>query len=77
MKPDTDFQLYFAPEADEIGLNLMAYKSGSDDGYFYALNTGTGRPAWRYATGEVRSSASLASGHLYVGSLDGTMYAFS
>ena len=37
VKPDTDFQLYFAPEADEIGLNLMAYKSGSDDGYFLLL----------------------------------------
>jgi len=50
---------------------------GSGDGNFYALNTHSGRPAWRYATGEVRSSAALAYGHIYVGSLDGMMYAFA
>jgi eukaryotic-like serine/threonine-protein kinase len=50
---------------------------GSDDGYFYALDTRSGRPAWRYATGEVRSSAALANGHLYVGSLNGNMYALA
>jgi Ca-activated chloride channel family protein len=37
VKPDTDFQLFFAPEEDEIGVNLMAYKTGSDDGYFLLL----------------------------------------
>jgi len=50
---------------------------GSGDGYFYALDTHSGRPAWRYQTGEIRSSASLANGHLYVGSLNGTIYAFT
>jgi outer membrane protein assembly factor BamB len=50
---------------------------GSDDGYFYALDMRTGRPAWRYATGAVRASAALATGLLYVGSLNGTLYAFS
>ncbi|GAC1382415.1 MAG: PQQ-binding-like beta-propeller repeat protein [Ktedonobacteraceae bacterium] len=50
---------------------------GSSDGYFYALDIQTGRPAWRYLTGEVRSSASLANSHLYVGSLNGMMYAFT
>lgn len=50
---------------------------GSDDGYFYALNGTTGRPAWRFTTGEVRSAASLAGGRLFVGSLNGAMYAFS
>lgn len=49
---------------------------GSDDGYFYALNSQTGRPAWRYATGEIRASASLAYSHLYIGSLNGVVYAF-
>lgn len=49
---------------------------GSGDGYFYALNTRTGRPAWHYATGEIRGSACLANGHLYVGSLRGVVYAF-
>ena len=50
---------------------------GSGDGYFYALDTHSGRPAWRYQTGEIRGSASLANGHLYVGSLNGTIYAFT
>ncbi len=35
--PDTDFQLYFAPERDEIGLNLMTYKTGDQDGFFLLL----------------------------------------
>jgi outer membrane protein assembly factor BamB len=49
---------------------------GSGDGYFYALNRQTGRPAWRYSVGEIRASASLAGGHLFIGSLSGVMYAF-
>ena len=32
-----DFALYFAPEKDEIGLNLLTYKTGTDDGYFLLL----------------------------------------
>src|SRR5690242_9782448 len=36
-KPDTDFQLFFAPETDDIGVNLMTYKTGGDDGYFLLL----------------------------------------
>ncbi|HEX9131639.1 MAG TPA: PQQ-binding-like beta-propeller repeat protein, partial [Ktedonobacteraceae bacterium] len=49
---------------------------GSGDGNFYALDTQTGRPTWHYVTGEIRASASLAHGHLYVGSLSGVVYAF-
>jgi len=37
LKPDTDFQIYFAPETDEIGVNLMTYRTGADDGYFLLL----------------------------------------
>src|SRR5579859_5275372 len=37
VKPDTDFQLYFAPEKDELGVNLMTYKTGDGDGYFLLL----------------------------------------
>jgi Ca-activated chloride channel homolog len=37
VKPDADLQLYFAPEKDEIGVNLMAYKTGDEDGYFLLL----------------------------------------
>ncbi len=32
-----DFALYFAPEKDELGLNLMAYRTGDQDGYFLLL----------------------------------------
>ncbi len=37
VKPDTDFQIFFAPEADDIGVNVMTYRTGSDDGYFLLL----------------------------------------
>jgi outer membrane protein assembly factor BamB len=50
---------------------------GSGDGNFYALDSQTGRPTWHYFTGEIRASASLADGHLYVGSLSGDVYAFA
>jgi len=36
-KPDTDFALYFAPEKDEMGVNLLAQKTSSEDGYFLLL----------------------------------------
>jgi len=36
-KPDTDFALYFAPEKDELGVNLIAHKTGDRDGYFLLL----------------------------------------
>jgi Ca-activated chloride channel homolog len=35
--PDTDFALYFAPEKDEVGVNLLAHKTSDDDGYFLLL----------------------------------------
>jgi Ca-activated chloride channel family protein len=37
VSPDTDFALYFAPEPDEVGVNLLTYKSGDEDGYFLLL----------------------------------------
>src|SRR6267378_7350446 len=37
VQPDADFALYFAPEKDEIGVNLLTYKQGDDDGYFMLL----------------------------------------
>ncbi len=35
--PTTDFALYFAPEKDELGVNLLAHKSSGEDGYFLLL----------------------------------------
>jgi outer membrane protein assembly factor BamB len=52
---------------------------GSGDGSLYALNAQTGRPFWSYPTGEIRGSAALANGRLFVGSLGektGEIYAF-
>jgi len=37
VQPDADFALYFAPEKDEIGLNLLTYKTSGEDGYFLLL----------------------------------------
>jgi Ca-activated chloride channel family protein len=35
--PDSDFALYFAPEKDELGMNVMTYKPAGEDGYFLLL----------------------------------------
>ena len=35
--PDTDFSLYFAPEQNDIGVNLLTSKTGDEDGYFMLL----------------------------------------
>ena len=33
-KPDIDFKLYYSTDNDDVGLSLLTYKSGNDDGYF-------------------------------------------
>ena len=35
--PNTDFALYFAPEKDELGVNLVTYKVAGEDGSFLLL----------------------------------------
>jgi len=35
--PDTDLALYFAPEKDAVGLNLLVHRVAGDDGYFLLL----------------------------------------
>ncbi len=37
VKPDTDFQLFFAFEAGELGANLLTHKIPGEDGYFLLL----------------------------------------
>jgi Ca-activated chloride channel family protein len=37
VQPDTDFALYFAPEKDELGVNLLASRVAGEDGYFLLL----------------------------------------
>src|SRR6185369_5217934 len=37
VQPDADLALYFAPEKDELGVNLLTYKTSGEDGYFLLL----------------------------------------
>jgi Ca-activated chloride channel family protein len=37
VQPDSDLALYFAPEKDEIGLNLLTHRNSGEDGYFLLL----------------------------------------
>jgi Ca-activated chloride channel family protein len=36
-RPDTDFALYFAPENNDVGVNLLTSKTPGEDGYFLLL----------------------------------------
>ncbi|MGZ4962278.1 MAG: VIT domain-containing protein [Limisphaerales bacterium] len=36
-KCDSDFELFYKADTDELGANLMTYKTGNDDGYFLML----------------------------------------
>lgn len=37
VRPDTDFQLFFAPEKSDVSLKMLTYQTGDDDGYFLLL----------------------------------------
>ncbi|MEW5718936.1 MAG: VIT domain-containing protein [Chloroflexota bacterium] len=37
VRPDRDFVLYYSVTQDDIGLNLISYKQGSEDGFFVML----------------------------------------
>jgi Ca-activated chloride channel homolog len=37
VKPDADFQLCFSAEKDELGVNLLTYRTSGDDGFFVLL----------------------------------------
>jgi len=37
VRGDADFALYFAPEKDELGVNLLSYQTGDQPGYFLLL----------------------------------------
>jgi len=34
-KPDIDFKLYYNTNNDDVGLSLLSYQTGSDNGYFF------------------------------------------
>ncbi len=49
---------------------------GSDDGYVYAVNAGSGQQLWRRGTGgPVAATPAVAGGIVYIGSYDGKFYA--
>lgn len=35
--PDSDFALYFSPEKDEVGINLLTHRVAGEDGFFLLL----------------------------------------
>lgn len=37
VKPNTDFTLYYTVSRDDIGLNLLTYNNGKEDGYFLLM----------------------------------------
>ena len=37
VEPESDFTLYFAPEKDELGLNLLTQRGSGEEGYFLLL----------------------------------------
>ena len=49
---------------------------GSDDGYVYAVDAGSGRQIWKRGTnGPVSATPAVANGTVYIGSYDGKFYA--
>jgi len=64
-RPDTDFALYFAPEKDEVGVNLLTCKSAGEDGYFMLLaspgvETKSAKPAPKDVAFVLDTSGSMA-----------------
>lgn len=68
-KPDTDFQLVFTQDTRELGVNLLSYKTGSEDGYFILLATPSvsskePKPAPKDVAFVIDSSGSMAGAKL-------------
>ncbi len=65
VKPDTDFALYFAPEKDDVGLNLITSKTDGEDGYFMlfaspGVDTKSEKPAPKDVAFVLDTSGSMA-----------------
>ena len=45
LRPDTDFQLFFASEPDELGVNLLTERVAGEEGYFLLFAAPTLEPA--------------------------------
>lgn len=50
---------------------------GSDNGIFYVLDAGTGKPVWEYNTGvPIKGAAAKSDRFLVCSAFDGNIYAF-
>src|SRR6266496_3891201 len=67
-KPDTDFQLVYSSDTRDVGLRLITYKPGGDDGYFLLLAAPTvsdeTKPAPKDVVFVVDTSGSMAGAKL-------------
>src|SRR6516225_4477967 len=67
-KPDTDFQLVYSSDTRDVGLKLITYKPGGDDGYFLLLAaptvSGETKPAAKDVVFVVDTSGSMAGAKL-------------
>jgi Ca-activated chloride channel homolog len=69
VRPDTDFQILFAPRQREVALDLLTYRTSDDEGYFLLLATpGTLANATRPVPKDIAfvldTSGSMADGKL-------------
>lgn len=48
-KPDIDFKLYYSTNNDDIGLSMLTYNTGNDDGYFFL----TASPSFNFENDQI------------------------
>ncbi len=67
VRPDTDFQLFFAPEKSDVSLKMLTYQTGDDDGYFLLLAAPSldmkSKPVPKDVTFVLDTSGSMAESH--------------
>jgi Ca-activated chloride channel homolog len=62
-RPDLDFELFFSQEASDIGVSLLAHKTGEEDGYFLLFA----------APGEVKTGKTVPKDVAFVLDTSGSM----
>jgi outer membrane protein assembly factor BamB len=75
--PIWTYYTYGPVESQPVIYRGVVY-AGCHDGFVYALDLSTGRLRWRFLTGwDIDESFPLImDNHLYIGSMDGRLYAF-
>lgn len=72
-KRNTDAGIASSPVVDD---EMQQVLFGSEDYTYYAIDVRDGRMNWSHTTGDkIRSSGTLAHGHIFFGSDDGKLYA--